>query len=180
MSKNTRWSIDDLKKKGLVQTENGNYVPVKSLSPTGKVQKIEPSVTTFQQAEIERVGNRKIQNATKIEENGVKFDSLLEKYMYYLLRGAQIDFQFQKIFILQPKFKYRTKNIRAIYKVVDFYIESKSILIDTKGYANDLSPMKHKMLKYALINDYGIQPEIFMPKNRKECDLLLNKLLYEI
>lgn len=42
MGKNTRWSADDLKKKGLVQNEKGDYVPVKSLVAKGKVEKIEP------------------------------------------------------------------------------------------------------------------------------------------
>jgi hypothetical protein len=194
MSKNLKWSINNLKQKGLVQNSAGDYVKVESLVAKGKVVKkisileTTEGVTYNPNARINRVdpdlliqvpaANRKVKNATKIEEHGVKFDSLLEKYMYNVLKGAQIDFEFQKVFILQPKFKYRTENIRAIYKVVDFWIESKSIIIDTKGWANDVSPMKHKMLKYALLNDYGIEPEIFMPSNKKECDLLLNRLLF--
>lgn len=40
MSKNTHWSADDLRKKGLAQDANGNYVPVKSLVAKGKVDKL--------------------------------------------------------------------------------------------------------------------------------------------
>lgn len=39
MSKNTRWSPEDLRKKGLVE-KDGIYVPVKSLVNTGKVEKL--------------------------------------------------------------------------------------------------------------------------------------------
>lgn len=40
MGKNTRWSADDLKKKGLAQNASGDYVPVKSLVAKGKVEKL--------------------------------------------------------------------------------------------------------------------------------------------
>lgn len=206
MSNNLRWTPEQLKQKGLVQNEKGDYVPVKSLVNHKKIEKLPnlidraiggiPNVTP-EQAEIiakqlkesqERIaktynlvkaGNQKVKNATKIEVDGVKFDSKLEKYMYDLLKGAQIDFEFQKVFVLQPKFKYRTENVRAISKVVDFYLESRSIIIDTKGFSNDVSPMKHKMLKFALMNDYVIQPDIIMPKDKQECNLLINRILYD-
>lgn len=206
MNNNLRWTPEQLRQNGLVQNEKGDYVKVSSLVNKGKVEKLPnlidraiggiPNVTP-EQAEIiakqlkesqERIAktynlvqasNQKVKNATKIEVDGVKFDSKLEKYMYDLLKGAQIDFEFQKVFVLQPKFKYRTENVRAIFKVVDFYLESRSIIIDTKGFSNDVSPMKHKMLKFALMNDYVIQPDIIMPKDKQECNLLLNRLLYD-
>jgi hypothetical protein len=182
MSKNTRWTPHDLKRLNLVE-KDGQYVKVSSLV-SKKVKKLLPLITDFQQSDIVRIenretGNKKVRNATKSVVNGVKFDSNLEKYMHYLLTGAQIDFEFQKVFILQPKFKYHTENVRAISKIVDFYLESRSVIIDTKGFSNDVSPMKHKMLKFALMNDYGIQPEIFMPSTKQECQLLLNRLLYD-
>jgi Holliday junction resolvase RusA-like endonuclease len=40
MSKNLIWSADDLRKKGLVQNQSGDYVPVKSLVNTGKIEKL--------------------------------------------------------------------------------------------------------------------------------------------
>lgn len=123
--------------------------------------------------------NKKIKGAVKSVVNGIAFDSNLEKYMHGLLQGAGIDFEFQKVFILQNKFRYRIENIRAIKKIVDFYLPVHNVIIDTKGFSNDISPMKHKMLKSVLKYLYDMQPEIFMPKNKAECDLLLNKLLYD-
>ncbi len=123
-------------------------------------------------------GNAKIKNATKSIVEGVKFDSNLEKTMYFMLKNAGINFEFQKTFILQEKFRYRDENIRAIVKIVDFYLPTRNTIIETKGYSSDVSPIKHKMLKKALKMDYGLEPEIIMPKNKKECELALNKLLY--
>jgi len=113
--------------------------------------------------------NAKIKNATKLVVDGVKFDSRLEYYMYTLLKEAGIEFEFQKTFILQPKFRYRTENVRAICKIVDFHLESRNIILETKGFANDVSPIKHKMLKFALLNEYGISPNVVMVKNKQEC-----------
>lgn len=67
MSKNTRWSPDDLRKKGLVQNPDGVYVPVKSLVATGKVEKIEPGKSLVERAGEYLAGidvsNRKITTA---------------------------------------------------------------------------------------------------------------------
>lgn len=128
--------------------------------------------------------NRKIKNATKVEADGVKFDSRLEKTMYDLLKGAGIEFEFQKVYTLQEKFRYGTEAIRAITCRVDFYIPSKTLLIDSKGYSNDVSPLKYKMLKKLLYDHfeagyYNLLPKIEMPRTKKECELLLNRILYE-
>lgn len=50
MSKNIRWTTDDLKKKGLAQNASGDYVPVSSLVQKGKVEKIEPGKPLVERA----------------------------------------------------------------------------------------------------------------------------------
>lgn len=197
MSKSTRWSIDDLKNKGLVE-KDGVYVPVNSLVAKGKVEKL-PSYLERPYGAIynpnsrmnrndysaiqapQPKANAKVKNATKSIVDGVRFDSKLEKYLYDLLKGAQIDFEFQKVYILQDKFRYGTEAVRAITLTVDFLIPSKNMIIDSKGYANDVSPLKYKLLKNLLwTENNGLNlPKIEMPKNKLECDLLLNKILYE-
>lgn len=129
-------------------------------------------------------GNKKVRNATKSVVDGVKFDSNLEKTMYDLLTGAQIDFQFQKQYILQQKFRYGTAAIRAITLTVDFYLPERNMIIDTKGYANDVAPVKYKMLKKLLYFEYDngwitSLPKIELPSTKKECEVLLNRLLYD-
>jgi hypothetical protein len=129
---------------------------------------------------INATGNKKVRNATKsTNDAGIKFDSTLERYMYDLLTASKIHFEFQKSFELQAKFYYNGEVVRAISKIVDFYLPTRNIIIDTKGFSNDVSPLKHKMLKSVLKHLHDMQPEIIMPKNKKECDLLLNKLLYQ-
>lgn len=127
---------------------------------------------------IKPTANAKIKNATKTIINGISFDSRLEAYLHGLLTAAGIHFEFQKKFELQAKFRYRYENIRAIAIIFDFYLPERNILIDTKGWQTYDGKMKHKMLKSVLKHLHDIQPEILMPKNKKECDLLLNRLLY--
>lgn len=165
MSK-ARWSSTDFKNNGLVEV-NGVFVKADKLVAKGKVEKIEPSA------------NRKIQNATKSVVDGVKFDSNLEKYMYGLLQGAGVTFDFQKEYELQPGFRYRGEAVRAIKKIVDFWLPEHNMIVDTKGFANDVAPMKHKMLKSVLKHLQDSEPVIELPATKKECDLLLNKILYD-
>lgn len=208
MGNNLRWTPEQLRKKGLVQNEKGDYIPVKSLVNNGKVEKLPNLIDRAigERDEIEKLvdsvsmglygadlipslqldkvfnamkPNSKVKNATKIEEAGVKFDSKLEKYMYDLLRGAQIDFEFQKVYVLQEKFRYRDGAVRAITLTVDFWLPTRNMIIDTKGFQTQQGAMRWKMLKSYLKNIEDRQPEIILPSTKKECDLLLNRLLYD-
>lgn len=190
------YTVEQLKKLGLVE-KDGVYVPVKSLVAK-KVEKISILETTegatynpnsfinghaespfayLHEKEIVKT-NKKVRNATKSEVNGVKFDSNLEKYMYGLLQGAGIDFEFQKVYVLQEKFSYRIEAVRAVTLTVDFYLPTKNMIIDTKGYANDVAPLKYKLLKWHLYLKFQT-PVIELPSTKKECDLLLSRLLYD-
>lgn len=125
--------------------------------------------------------NQKVRNATKTIIDGITFDSILESYMYTLLRGSGLTFERQKVYVLQEKFRYGKVAIRAIKVVVDFHLPEKNTIIDSKGWANDESPIKYKMLKWHFYQlDPDSLPRIEMPKDKKECDLLLNRLLYEL
>src|SRR6266481_5142670 len=186
MSKNTHWTAEDMKRKGLIQDAIGNFVPVKSLVAK-KVEKLpslieqcKPYVNQQTEALLRMkmfkeqgldpipIGNKKVKNATKIEENGIKFDSRLEKYMYDLLRGAQIDFEFQKTYTLQEKFRYRGEAVRAITLTVDFWLPTRNMIIDTKGHQTQQGAVRWKILKSVLKHIEDSQPEIIMPKNKEE------------
>lgn len=264
MANNTHWSVDDLKKKGLIQV-NGEYVKassqvakkVEKISHKDVIKKFQSEISktdvilktpihveklpniieqmtpfveqltkaqtdmkiiidksgpafdnnklqarineinaqeafdgsNFKNNHIDEYGlmaqinppakNAKVKNATKVVQNGISFDSRLEAYLHGLLTSAGIYFEFQKKFELQAKFTYREKTIRPIAIIFDFYLTERNILIDTKGWQTYDGKIKHKMLKSVLKHLHDMQPEIIMPKNKKECDLLLNKLLYE-
>ena len=174
------WSAEDIKKKGLVEV-GGVYVKVNSLV-SKKVEK-QPDL-------LEQGRNKKIMNAKKsTNDAGVHFDSLLEQHMYDLLQGAGIDFEFQKVYELQPKFKYNGKTARAVKMIVDFWVDSHNLIIDTKGFATAISTLKYKMLMNKFIIDrFGMYevyrgarplPKIEMPRTKDECNLLLNRILFD-
>lgn len=175
------YTSEQIKKLNLIETDKGF---VKASSLVAKPKDVEKIVSmqfvAKGQSAPTAIGNRKVKNATKIEENGVKFDSLLEKHMYDLLKGAQIDFQFQKQYILQEKFRYRTEAIRAITLTVDFVLPKYNMIVDTKGHQTHDNVLRWKMLKWMIVDyfEYPEPPEIIMPKNKKECDVLLNRLLF--
>ena len=167
-------TLADWNKQGLV-FKDGQLVQGKKLV-SKKVEKL-PDL-------LEQGKNKKIMNAKKVtDEAGVHFDSGLERYLYDLLQGAGIDFDFQVKYVLQNKFRYHGEAIRAITLTVDFFLAGKNMIIDTKGYANDVAPLKYKMLKWVLHNnwlEFGLPtPIIELPSTKKECDILLNRLLFD-
>lgn len=92
--------------------------------------------------------NKKVMNAKKVEQFGLTFDSRLELYLYNALCDAGIDFEFQKKFELQPKFKYLGENIRPIVIIVDFYLTGRNKILDSKGWSTTISKLKYKLLKF--------------------------------
>lgn len=167
MSKFKGWlNKDSLKIKGLVEQPDGSYKPAmlkKALS-----QREMKNNPVFNPAE-----NKKVRNAVKTTENGVTFDSRLEKYMYDLLKFNNIPFEFQKTYCLQESFEYLGKRIRPITLTVDFLLPQ--MIIDTKGYANDVSPLKHKLLKYYLMKEEK-ELLIYLPSNKEECNDIIHAL----
>src|ERR1700760_2313070 len=201
MSK-ARWSQEDFKKAGLINV-NGVYKTAKSqvAKKVGKI-KLPPDYVSFKNVGIVYSDGRtdpvikpnaKIKNATKsINSDGVKFDSQLERYMYERLKAAGIDFEFQVGYVLQEKFRYGTEAVRGITLTVDFRLPGHNMLIDTKGFKTQQGTMRWKMLKHLLRNklaeeqmlqfepiDSSKLPSIEQPKNKKECDLLINRLLFD-
>lgn len=119
--------------------------------------------------------NAKIKNATKLVVDGVKFDSRLEYYMYTLLQGAGVNFEFQKVYLLQEKFRYGKEAIRPITVCTDFWLPEHNLIIDTKGMQTQQGAIRYKMLKWVLFQQ-GLTPTIIMPKNKKECESVIEKL----
>jgi hypothetical protein len=174
------YTIEQLKKLGLVE-KNGVYVPVKSLV-VKKVDKIIIDLNPTMVKDFKSIAisepKGKMKAAIKTEIDGITFASRLEGYMYTLLRGSGLKFEMQKEYVLQIGFKYNSDTVRPIKIIVDFQIPSKNILIDTKGFQFRDGTIKYKMLKWYFykLNHY---PTIEMPKDKKECDTLLNRLLYD-
>ena len=116
--------------------------------------------------------------AKKVEYNGVKFASGLEKYMYIALKKAKIEFN-QVAYERQAngKGEYRdrgNKKILGIKYTPDF--EGEDFIIETKGRANDSFPLRYKLFK-ALISMTEPSVKLYKPQNQKECDITVQLIL---
>lgn len=118
---------------------------------------------------------RKIK-AKKAEQDGIKFDSTLELYMYNLLKEHNIRFDLKTSYTLQEGFTYRHETVRPMIVTPDFILLDYPIIIDTKGYANEQSPMRYKMLKHKLYKE-GKEMDIRMPSSQKKCRELIDGIL---
>lgn len=122
-------------------------------------------------------GNKKIRNAQKCELDGIKFDSRLEMRAYSAFKMHNIAFDLKPYFILQEGFRYENAAIRPITLTFDFFLTTHKMLVDTKGYPNDVFPLKLKMLKRYLL-DKGVEPRIRIIKNVKELDAFCYSLTH--
>jgi hypothetical protein len=111
----------------------------------------------------------------KVEKYGVKFDSRLELYFYELVLNSKIDFTFQNTYTLHPSFKYNKSTVRAMTLTVDFDFTTHgiNIIVDTKGFQRNDNKLKWKLLKHKM-HLQSKSPEIFLPKNQKECQETLD------
>lgn len=116
----------------------------------------------------------KIRNATKVEEDGIKFRSKLELYTYKALKKAGINAEYEpKHFEILPKFLYKLEKVRAMVYTPDFVGDN--YIIECKGFANDAFPLRFKMFKYTL-KDEKDPPDIYLVRNQKEVDNVITTI----
>lgn len=136
--------------------------------------------------------NTKVKNAIKIEKNGINFKSKLELFTYEnLIKEGICDFKYESetFTLLEPftynndsvEYKKRTLNkiktnvydvvtpeIRPITYTPDFtYIKEDKTgwIIETKGFSNDVFPLKWKWFKSYLVKN-GYNLKLYMPNNQ--------------
>lgn len=128
--------------------------------------------------------NKKVRNATSIEKDGIKYRSKLELYTATRLDEAGIKTDYEKHkFTIQEKFTYDaemyephkvkgekvflpvSQNVRAITYTPDFVNLDLGFIIEVKGYANDVFPIKWKMFKNH-VNGKGYT--LFLPSTQKQ------------
>ena len=131
--------------------------------------------------------------AKKVSYDGIDFASGLEKYMYKLLKDANLNFQYEgQVFELLPGFNFNNecyerqsngkgdfvnrgnKKILNIKYTPDFV--STDFIIETKGRANDSFPLRWKMFKY-LMGSMCDKRALYKPQNQKECDETIRLIL---
>jgi len=119
--------------------------------------------------------NKKVKNATKKVFNDLTFDSQLEVFFYKLCLKENIIVEREPKFVLQSKFEFMGEKLREIAMFPDFYLPEFDILLECKGFANDLFPLKRKLLLFHLKTHFPNR-RYFMVKNQKECIEFINNL----
>lgn len=127
---------------------------------------------------------------TKIEKDGILFDSIHECSFYSHAKMLGVRFELKKKVILQEKFKSEGSAVRAITLTPDFWILGPNhtpeapeyiAIVDTKGKETESSRIKFKLLQEWLVKS-GLHIPVFKPKSHSENIQVLMELqkLYSI
>lgn len=127
--------------------------------------------------------------AKKVVYDGITFASGLEKYMYKALKEANIKAKYEgETFVLLDGFYFENevyerqsngkgdlvnrgcKRILPIKYTPDFI--GNDFIIETKGRANESFPMRWKLFKRLVMNEFP-NVTLYKPQNQKECDLVI-------
>jgi hypothetical protein len=126
--------------------------------------------------------NKKVRNAVSKVYKGIKFRSKLELFTYKELQKAKIKSLYeQKKFVLMKGFYFTnecvepkkkdyisiTTKVRDITYTPDFVDPNGKWIIEVKGFANDVFPLKWKLFKNHLMEN-GYTYVLFLPKNQKQ------------
>ncbi len=131
--------------------------------------------------------------AKKVSYDGINFASGLERYMYMALKKDKIRAKYEgETFVLMSGFHFdnevyeRQSNGKGDYKnrgckrilpikyTPDFIGED--FIIETKGRANESFPMRWKLFKLLVSNQFP-NYALYKPQNQKECDETIRLIL---
>lgn len=133
-----------------------------------------------------------VRNATKVEYDGIRFDSKLEQFAYKQLKLFKINFTMKEKFIIFDGFKYSDESIRPISWTPDYILPDHNIIFETKGFANDQWSLKIKLIKKYFLNKVDLvyinikgesksvilnNPKIVICKNQKEVNAFIATLI---
>lgn len=129
----------------------------------------------------------------KVTYDGINFASGLEKYMYIALQKAKIKSKYEgETFVLLNGFHFENevyerqsngkglyinrggKRILPIKYTPDFIGDN--FIIETKGRSNDSFPMRWKLFKELVTNQFPGYT-LYKPQNQKECDETISIIL---
>ena len=132
----------------------------------------------------------------KVTYDGINFASGLERYMYMALKNAGIKSKYEgETFVLLNGFHFdnqvyeRQANGKGEYKnrgekrilpikyTPDFIGDD--FIIETKGRANESFPMRWKLFKQLVKNQFP-GTTLYKPQNHKECDETVRLILAKL
>ena len=132
-----------------------------------------------------KTANKKVRNAVSKVYKGIKFRSKLELFTYKKLEEAGIKSLYEeRKFVLMEGFRFEQDSIepsnkratkgeyinnadkvRDITYTPDFVDPNGKWIIEVKGFANDVFPLKWKLFKKHL-QQIGNPPILYLPKNQ--------------
>jgi hypothetical protein len=85
--------------------------------------------------------------ASKVVVDDHKFDSKLEANIYKRIKELGLVVELQPLYLLQDKFKFGKKTIRAITYTADFKLNINGVdyILDAKGLETQVFKIKHKL-----------------------------------
>ena len=129
----------------------------------------------------------------KVEHDGIKFQSGLEKHMYIALKKAKIKSQYEgQTYELVPSFNFKNscyerqanskgefkdrsnRKILGIKYTHDFI--GSDFIIECKGRPNESFPIRWKLFKKYVAYKMP-KYSLYKPQNQKECDETVNLIL---
>ena len=132
----------------------------------------------------------------KVTYDGINFASGLERYMYMALRKAKIKSKYEgETFVILNGFHFDnecyerqangkgdyvnrgSKRILPIKYTPDFI--GQDFIIETKGRANESFPMRWKLFKQLVTNQFPSYT-LYKPQNQKECDITVELILEKL
>jgi len=151
--------------------------------------------------------NKKIKNAKEITYDNKVFDSKLELYCYKLLQAYKIDFYYNEIkYTLLKDFRlnkvhfihsgpskktewFKEEKLKDDKKIKlspitytpDFVIKTNNnfIIIETKGFQNDVYPYKRKLLFNIWEKNTNYDLYFFEPRNQKQVRITI-EMIYNL
>jgi hypothetical protein len=169
-----------------------------------KVKKhtVRSSIKKRKRTTTSKSANVKIKNATKVNHEGVEFQSLLERSMYNklteagfsygkdffyeagkaeLIEAFEIDNEIWMHKNLSKEFKLENKKVRSMNYTPDFSsdpdLSKCEWIIECKGRPNDRWPVVYKLFKLWLKNN-NPDCKFYVPSSAKECLLVIEKIKY--
>lgn len=133
--------------------------------------------------------------AKKVIYDGITFASGLEKYMYKVLKAADIAFKYEGYtYELVPAFSFvnscverqsngkgdfinrGNKKVLNLKYTPDFV--GQDFIIETKGRANESFPLRWKLFK-KWMHDNNDERTLYKPQTQSECDETIRLILLE-
>jgi hypothetical protein len=161
--------LKDLGKPALLQLQNLGYDVTKYL--TAKPSGIDPRLQyLFKMYDRDRLSKYNVSAKASRKVDNILFASKLEANVYRCLKQQGIEFEMQKVYIIEEGFEHAGRIVRPVKYVCDFYIppESRRLVLDAKGLLLPLYKLKEKLF----LKKFGFP--ITVVKNLNDLMLVLN------